>query len=237
MQVGQIAETSNEEQGQEHTGQTRRHERDQEQGSSASARSVRELVSATIARVRVSLQGQGQRIREGHRQGKWKLHEHLRADPQQREGQGEIEGANVWNLLDMRRRAPCGELPQGQGQGPQPSGRTRGLRPVGARGMGEPGDPHPIAHPGADARPKAGGREQGGLDVDRFREEAPPTGRGEEGQEGESSGVEDHPHRRARDGQQRHDQEQVRGHRPRGGSRLLEQMPSPLDIPIPQYQE
>ena len=36
------------------------------------------------------------------------------------------------------------------------------------------------------------GREQGGLDVDRFREEAPPTGRGEEGQEGESSGVEDH---------------------------------------------
>ena len=51
--------------------------------------------------------------------------------------------------------------------------------------MGEPGDPHSIAHPGADARPGARGREQGGLDVDRFREEAPPTGRGEEGQEGE----------------------------------------------------
>ena len=51
--------------------------------------------------------------------------------------------------------------------------------------------------------------EQGGLDVDRFHEEAPPTGRGEEGQEGESSGVEDHPHHRARDGQQRHHQEQV----------------------------
>ena len=83
---------------------------------------------------------------------------------------------------------------------------------MGARGVGEPGDPHPIAHPGADARPAAEGREQGGLDVDRFREEAPPTGRGEEGQEGESSGVEDHPHHRARDGQQRHNQEQVGSH-------------------------
>ena len=36
-----------------------------------------------------------------------------------------------------------------------------------------------------------------------------PAGRGEEGQEGESSGVEDHPHHRARDGRQRRDQEQV----------------------------
>ena len=69
---------------------------------------------------RVSLQGQGQRIREGHRQGKGKGHEHLRADPQQREGQGEIQGANVWNLLDMRRRALRGELLQGQGQVGEP---------------------------------------------------------------------------------------------------------------------
>ena len=72
-----------------------------------------------------------------------------------------------------------------------------------------------------EMRASAGGREQGGLDVDRFREEAPPTGRGEEGQEGESSGFEDHPHHRARDGQQRHDQEQVGSHRLRGGQRRV----------------
>ena len=125
-----------------------------------------QLPGIWTACAQVSLQGQGQGIREGHRQGEGKGHEHLRADPQQCEGQGEIQRADVWNLLDMRRRALRGELPQGQGQGPQPSGGTGGLRPVGARGVGEPGDPHPIAHPGADARPGAGGRERGGLDVE-----------------------------------------------------------------------
>ena len=48
-------------------------------------------------------------------QGEGKGHEQLRADQQQREGQGEIQGAAVWNLLDMRRRALRGALPQGQG--------------------------------------------------------------------------------------------------------------------------
>ena len=66
--------------------------------------------------------GKGKGFEKGTDKGKGKGHEHLRADPQQREGQGEIQGADVWNLLDMRRRALRGELPQGQGQGPQPSG-------------------------------------------------------------------------------------------------------------------
>ena len=55
MQVDQIAETFNEEHDKNTQGQTQRHGRDQEQGSSTSARSVRELVSATTARVMATL--------------------------------------------------------------------------------------------------------------------------------------------------------------------------------------
>ena len=57
-------------------------------------------------RARVSLQEQGQRIRE-----------HLRADPQQREGQGEIQGADVWNLLDMREARHAANCQKGKGKG------------------------------------------------------------------------------------------------------------------------
>ena len=154
--------------------QTWRHGRDQEQGSSTSARTVRELVSATIARVMATLRAsvpprataKDSRRAPTRERGKgMSTYGPIRISAK---GKGKSKGPIFGNLLDMRRRALCGELPQGQG--PQPSGGTRGFRPVGARGMGEPGDPHPIAHPGAGARPKAGGRKQGGLDVDRFRE-------------------------------------------------------------------
>ena len=187
------------------------------------ARSVSEPVSATAARVMATLLASvhpraKQRIREGHRQGKGKGkgHEHLRADPQQREGQGEIQGANVWNLLDMRRRAPRGELPQGQGEG---------LNQVGEPEVFDQWEPEEWRSPEIrtpshiqerilDPKPE-GTSKEGWTLIDFVK--APPTGRGEEGQEGESSGVEGHPHHRARDGQQRHDQEQQGSHRLRGG--------------------
>ena len=127
MQVDQIAETFKEKQGQEHTGAdpaawTR--PGTGEQYVNTFGKGSNQCYNCQgyghLARECPS-KGKGKGFEKGTGKGKVKGHEQLRADPQQREGQGEIHRAAVWNLLDMRRRAIRGELPQGQGQGPQPS--------------------------------------------------------------------------------------------------------------------
>ena len=213
MQVDQIAETLNEEQEQEHTGAdpaawTR--PGTGEQYVNAFGKGASQCYNCQgyghLARECPS-KGKGKGFEKGTDEGKGKGMSTYGPIRNNAKGKGNPRGRCL-----ERRRA----LTRRQGQGPQPSGGNRRSSTSGSPRSGGARRSAPYRTSGADARPGAGGREQGGLDVDRFREEAPPTGRGEEGQEGESSGVEDHPHHRARDGQQRHDQEQVGSHRPRG---------------------
>ena len=171
MQVDQIAETFNEEQGQEHTGAdpaawTR--PGTGEQYVNAFGKGAGQCYNCQgyghLARECPS-KGKGKGFEKGTDKEKGKGNEQLRADPQQREVQGEIPRGRCLELAGhAETRTSRRTAPKGKGKGPQPSGGTGGL----ARGVGDPGDPHPIAHPGADARPGAGGREQGGLDVDQY---------------------------------------------------------------------
>ena len=133
---------------------------------------------------------------------------------QRERARGNPRGPMFGTLLDMRRRALCGELPL--------RARARGLIQVGEPEVFDQWEPEEWGSP--EIRTLSHIHERDGSTQSRrvrarrgwtlidFVKKRRRQGEVKKAKKEKSSGGEDHPHHRARDGQQCHDQEQVGSH-------------------------